>query len=130
MKQRVGAIIIRDKKVLLVTGYDQNVYWTPGGGVEEGETDEQALQRELREELGMEVKMGKLYCEFASPSIKSDTDIYNRFYLAEATGEPKAQEEVTRFGWYSRAELEEKENLTFPNFRSYILTRLIADNLL
>ena len=41
-------------RVLLVRFWDGNRSWwsTPGGGLEPGETDEDAARRELREELG------------------------------------------------------------------------------
>ncbi len=60
MKNRVRAIIIQDSKILLIKRVKpETVYWViPGGGVEEGETPEVALQRECLEELGVEVKVG------------------------------------------------------------------------
>lgn len=48
-------------RVLLVRFWDGDRSWwcTPGGGIEPGETDEEAARREIREELGSEsVKLG------------------------------------------------------------------------
>ncbi len=58
----VAAAIERDGRLLFVhhTGGDQ--YLFPGGKVEAGETHEEALVRECREEIGVEVSVGeKLY---------------------------------------------------------------------
>ena len=54
VRTRVSAIIIRDKKVLLLrgkSGYYKDFYFTPGGGIEADESDMDALVRELGEEL-------------------------------------------------------------------------------
>ncbi len=56
----VAAIIQRDGRVLATQrGYgEQKDGWEfPGGKIEEGETPEQALVREIREELAMEVRV-------------------------------------------------------------------------
>ena len=50
---RISAVIIRNKKLLLVTGYDGSFYWTPGGKVDSKEKHEQTLIRELEEELSV-----------------------------------------------------------------------------
>ena len=58
--KRVRAIIIKNNKLLVVkrTKADK-VYWVlPGGGVEDGETVEQAMIREGKEELNLNLKVG------------------------------------------------------------------------
>jgi 8-oxo-dGTP diphosphatase len=58
---RVCAAIVRDGAILMVRHeHDGRAYWTlPGGGVEHGETPEQALVREVREEACVEVCVGR-----------------------------------------------------------------------
>ena len=51
---RVGAIIYdkNKEKVLLFRGNDMNFYMLPGGKIKEFETSQEAVTREVREELG------------------------------------------------------------------------------
>ena len=57
MRVRAGIVLIKENKVALIErhrgGLDYFVF--PGGGVDEGETPEQAAIRETMEELGIEV---------------------------------------------------------------------------
>ena len=57
----VAAIIKKDNKILSTErGYgDLEGYWEfPGGKIEPGENKEQALKREIMEEMNVEIKVG------------------------------------------------------------------------
>ena len=64
-KQIAAGIIIHNGKVLLaqrMKGKDLEFKWElPGGKLEEGETLQQCLERELIEELNLKVKVGSLF---------------------------------------------------------------------
>src|SRR3954465_10755553 len=73
----------------------------PGGKVEPGETDQEALTRECREELGVEVPVGR--------RIGGDWPLHNGYVLhvwtaTIASGEPEALEH-SALRWLSEAEL-------------------------
>ena len=48
---RVGAIIIKDDKILMVKNNRDDYYYSVGGRIQFGETAEQAVKREVQEEL-------------------------------------------------------------------------------
>ena len=56
------AIIIRNGRLLALKMRDRQGVWymLPGGGQRHGETVHEALKREVREEVGTEVEVGKL----------------------------------------------------------------------
>lgn len=56
-RQAVRAIVVKDNKVLLIHSEKYNTYTLPGGGVEAGESLEQAVVREAREETGMAISI-------------------------------------------------------------------------
>lgn len=58
MNERAGAVIVKDNQILLFRRVKEGwgEYWVfPGGGVETGETPEQAMVREVAEELSLQV---------------------------------------------------------------------------
>ena len=58
----VRAIVIKEERILLSRYKDNRGYWhvTPGGGVENGETLEEALARETLEECGYSLPFGEI----------------------------------------------------------------------
>jgi len=84
----VYGVIIKDKKILLSKQWDG--YDFPGGGIELGEPTENALIREVKEETGLNVKMGKiLHCEhsfFKLPYKGNFVHSIHMYYECEVIG--------------------------------------------
>lgn len=57
---RVGAVIINGKKVLMATNLRESFYYSVGGRVKLGETLEDAVIREVKEETGIECEIEKM----------------------------------------------------------------------
>lgn len=83
----VYGIIIKDNKILLSRQWDG--YDFPGGGIEIGETVEEALKREVKEETGMNVEKGAVvYCEtsFYKTTKGQYVNAVLIYFLCEITG--------------------------------------------
>jgi len=67
MKKVTAAILIRDKKILIAkrkaNDRQANKWEFPGGTVEQDETPEACLKREIREEFGIKVLVGRFFGE-------------------------------------------------------------------
>lgn len=78
--QVVGAIIVKDGRILAVKrGENKNKavaykYEFPGGKIEQGETPQQALKRELIEEMNYDIEVGE---EFMSVTYEYDDVFVN-----------------------------------------------------
>ena len=57
---KLAWIEIQDKSILLAKSRGKNIFYIPGGKRETGETDEQALCREIKEELNVNIDKNTL----------------------------------------------------------------------
>lgn len=60
----VLAIIFLEESVLLIKRRDVPVWVLPGGGIEEGESGEDAIIRECKEEIGVQVEVVRLVATY------------------------------------------------------------------
>lgn len=63
--KRVKVLLVNSKNEVLL-GYSHNTYQFPGGHVEEGETLEQTVSREVEEETGIKLDSNISYSPFAA----------------------------------------------------------------
>ncbi|MDE8033737.1 8-oxo-dGTP diphosphatase MutT [Actinobacillus equuli subsp. haemolyticus] len=94
----------------------------PGGKVDAGETPEEALKRELEEEIGIHVLSAFPYESFRFDYPTKVIEFF--FYLVEEwVGEPFGREGQEGF-WVAQADLDESE---FPPANSRLIQRLKSE---
>lgn len=111
---RVVAALIRQGGLVLLTqrkpGRHLGLSWEfPGGKVEAGETDDEALRRELQEELGVTVVVGSR-C-FETRHNYGAREMHLLVYRCKLTeGEPRAID-VNAFEWVPETKIQERSFL-------------------
>jgi len=117
----IGAYIIFESKVLLIH-HNKLDKWLPvGGHIEKNETPDEAVMREAKEEVGLDVEIlsedpiafsGNMKSKLALPfhvSVHSvgDHDHCCLFYLCRAKSDKISvnARELKNFGWFSKEEL-------------------------
>jgi len=120
-KNAVAVIVNNDNKILLLKR-GETAPWMPnkwaliGGGIEKGETAQQAVEREILEETGLEIK--KFTKSF---SIERHQDSIEHLFACRYEGDPTEitlDDENSNYGWYDVSEMEYLEIV--PHLIEYI----------
>jgi 8-oxo-dGTP diphosphatase len=105
----VAAVLERDGRYLITQRRASAVLplmWEfPGGRVEEGETDVQALKREVRHRLGAEIDVGKLISFVSHPYEHYVVDLF--LYECTLMNETLEAKNVGAYRWVTSAEFDQ-----------------------
>jgi ADP-ribose pyrophosphatase YjhB (NUDIX family) len=121
-KNAVAVIVDKDNKILLLKRNKDPEIWQPGkwalvgGAIEKGESPQKAVEREILEETGLEIK------DFVKTfSIQRNPNSVEHIFACRYNGDPMEitlNGENTNYGWYSIGEMKFLDIV--PNLVEYI----------
>lgn len=107
---KAAGIIIKDRKLLITRTRGKDFFVAPGGKLEAGETSVEALARELKEELSIEIvpeQVEKLDTYTAVATGTSGTQLQmDVYFVHEWNGDIVAQAEVEELRWVDSLPLD------------------------
>ena len=122
MKQVVGTLFFKDKKLLIDKPRKRATYQMIGGSVEENESIFDAAIRECKEELGdraifdpLKIKFLMEFDEIATSDGKTPIHFYVFKYNGELKGKIKTSDEIESFKWYETKDGQEILSNTLKN---------------
>lgn len=117
---KLAWIEIENQSVLSTKSYGKDKYYIPGGKRENGESDEEALCREIKEELSIDLDKGtlKFFGVFEAHAHGHPPDTFVRMtcYTADYTGTLKADAEIEAIKWLNHCDknkISEVDQLIF-----------------
>ena len=121
-KVSVAALVTNEEGKILLVNSPWRGWEYPGGLIEPGETFQQALHREVREEAGVEIEI----TGFVGICKNVGMDIVNIDFTAKyAGGELTTSEESTEVGWFTAEEAFRM--ITFPLTKKRLQNMLTGD---
>ena len=100
----VAAAMVDEGRLLLVSKLTApDVYYLPGGKLEEGEDPTAALVRELAEELGVVPRLLRPFSEVTEVAALERVPMRMTVFLADIEGTPLARNEIAGLAWFDPA---------------------------
>jgi len=98
--RKIGLLLIREGRLLVVRKKGGSLWILPGGKPDSTETDEEALRREVLEELGCHASWTRPYMECTAPAADlEDVMVTVSCHLGELAGNPVPQNEIEEIRW-------------------------------
>ena len=104
MIDKIGAVVIKDGKLLVVREKGMDVFFIPGGKREPGESDEEALRREMLEETNSQIESFSFYKEFITAAQTSTEKLKIRAYFCKLSKDPEPSEEIEEVLWVDKVQ--------------------------
>jgi 8-oxo-dGTP pyrophosphatase MutT (NUDIX family) len=126
MRTIVNGLLVRDGTLLMMKrAPHRRAYpdcWSfPGGHVEAGESDVDALKRELAEEIGIAVSDHRFLGSIRDPNVDDEEVVYHLHVVARWTGCPRIlDDEHSEMRWLSRGEACDLADLALVEYRALI----------
>jgi 8-oxo-dGTP diphosphatase len=105
---KLAWLCVRDGRLLAARSRGKDLFYVPGGKREPGETDHQALVREVNEELGVDLVTDTLRpaAVLRSPAHGKPEGVFVRLtcYTGEFTGVLRPESEIEELAWVTLAD--------------------------
>jgi 8-oxo-dGTP diphosphatase len=103
MIDKLAWIVIKDGALLVVRSHNRELYYIPGGKREAGETDHEALNREIKEELSVDLVLSSVRAmsqfEAQADGKPTGTMVQLGCYTADYQGELQPAAEIAELAW-------------------------------
>jgi 8-oxo-dGTP diphosphatase len=104
--------------------------WTPGGKLQEGESEEECLRRELKEEIWVKITELSFFKEYTWVSFYNpEIPLVQKIYIVSITWEIKPDAEIDNFVRLSREDFEQKRFTLIRWDQEEIIPDLIKGNI-
>ena len=103
--RKIAGCLIKDNKLLVVRKKGKEIYTSLGGRPEAGETEEETLRREVKEEIDCDVTASAYVGTFEEKAVFDDAIVQLVTYIIEVKGTPRITDsELEEFIWVTADE--------------------------
>lgn len=106
-----GLIVVKDRKLLLAYSNNKNAWYLPGGKIDAGETPVAGMQREIQEELNIQIPKEELswYYHITAPAFGEQEVLMEQdCFIHQLTQTPQPAAEIGDIRYFSLSEYQQQ----------------------